>query len=121
MNFLTTYKAPLRSYIQSRINIWENALQEEVRNRDNVDITFFEQQYDHEAENFIIGVTRRVHQIRDKIKTYHPTNTQASNYEMRMVQYRQFLHSLLISMNRITNYVASMFEKIRFTVKNIIE
>ncbi|CAF1559632.1 unnamed protein product [Adineta steineri] len=29
MNFLTTYEIPLRSYIQSRINVSKNALQEE--------------------------------------------------------------------------------------------
>ncbi|CAF4210969.1 unnamed protein product [Adineta steineri] len=121
MNFLTTYEAPLRSYIQSRINVLENALQEEVRNRDNVDITLLEQQFDRESENFIAGVTRRVHQIRDEIKTYRPTNTQQSDYEMQMIQYRQFLHSSSISMNRITDYIDSMFEKIRSIVKNIIE
>ncbi|CAF3657481.1 unnamed protein product [Adineta steineri] len=120
-NLLTTYEAPLRSYIQSRINVLENALQEEVRNRDNVDITLLEQQFDRESENFIAGVTRRVHQIRDEIKTYRPTNTQESDYEMQMIQYRQFLHSSSISMNRITDYIDLMFEKIRSIVKNIIE
>ncbi|CAF0812832.1 unnamed protein product [Adineta steineri] len=105
MNFLTTYEAPLRSYIQSRINVLENVLQEEIRNRDNVDITLLEQQFDHESENFIIDVTRRVHQIRDGIKTHHPTNIRESDCEMRMIQYQQLLHSSSISMNRMTDYI----------------
>ena len=59
MNFLTTYEAPLRSYIQARIALLESALEEEVRNRDNVDITLLEQQFDRESDNFIAGITRR--------------------------------------------------------------
>ncbi|CAF1670789.1 unnamed protein product, partial [Adineta ricciae] len=57
MNVFNSNEVPLRSYIQSRITDLENALEEEVRNRDNVDIALLEQQFDRESENLILGIT----------------------------------------------------------------
>ncbi|CAF3502101.1 unnamed protein product, partial [Adineta steineri] len=69
INLFTTYEAPLRSYTQCRINVLKNALQEGIRNRDNIDIILLEQQFDHESEISIVGITKRIHPIRDEIKT----------------------------------------------------
>jgi hypothetical protein len=121
MNFITTYEAPLRSYIQARIAMLESALEEEVRNRDNVDIALLEQQFDRESDNFIAGVARRVHQIRDEIKAHRPTNTNSPDYETRMIQYRQFIHSSSISMNRMTDWINFIFEQITGIVKNLFK
>jgi hypothetical protein len=121
MNFITTYEAPLRSYIQARIALLENALEEEVRNRDNVDIALLEQQFDRESDHFIAGVTRRIHQIRDEIKAHRPTNINAADYEMRMIQYRQFVQSSSISMNRMTDMINSIFDQVNSIVKNAIQ
>jgi hypothetical protein len=121
MNFLTTYEAPLRSYIQDRIALLEMALEEEVRNRDNVDIALLEQQFDRESDHFIANITRRVHQIRDEIKAHRPTNIQAEDYDTRMIQYRQFIQSSSISMNRMTDTIDSIFDTVKSIVKDIIE
>jgi LPS O-antigen subunit length determinant protein (WzzB/FepE family) len=121
MNFLTAYEAPLRSYIQDRIALLENALEEEVRNRDNIDITLLEQQFDRESEHFIAGVTRQIHQIRDEIKAHRPTNIHSSDYETRMIQYRQFIQSSSISMNRMTDWINSIFEQLTGIVKLVVQ
>jgi hypothetical protein len=121
MNFLTTYEAPLRSYIQARIALLESALEEEVRNRDNVDITLLEQQFDRESDHFIAGITKRIHQIRDEIKGHRPTNIQSADYETRMIQYRQFIQSSSISMNRMTDWINSIFEQVTAIVKNVVQ
>ncbi|CAF1280368.1 unnamed protein product [Adineta ricciae] len=120
MNIFNTNEVPLRSYIQSRITDLENALEEEVRNRDKVDIALLEQQFDRESENLILGITRQVHQVRDEIKTYRPTNINEPDYEQRMIQYRQFLQSSSISLNRMTNSIDAIFEKIKSIIKNVI-
>jgi len=121
MNFLTTYEAPLRSYIQARIALLESALEEEVRNRDNVDITLLEQQFDRESDHFIAGITKRIHQIRDEIKGHRPTNIQSSDYETRMIQYRQFIQSSSISMNRMTDWINSIFEQVTTIIKSVVQ
>ncbi|UJR24568.1 hypothetical protein I4U23_005943 [Adineta vaga] len=121
MNFFTTCELPLRTYIQTRIAHLENALEEEVRNRDKVDIALLEQQFDRESENFIVSITKQVHQIRDEIKTYRPTNITAPDYEQQMIQYRQFLQSSSISINRMSSSIDSIFELIKSIIKNIIQ
>ncbi|CAF1676925.1 unnamed protein product, partial [Rotaria magnacalcarata] len=105
-----------------RIALLENALDEEIRNLDNVDTSLVEQQFDRKSDNFIGGVTRRVHQIRDEIKVHRPTNIQAADYETRLIQYRQFIQSLSISINRMTDWINSIFNKMtRSIVKNIVQ
>ncbi len=121
MNFLTAYESPLRSYIQDRIALLENALEEEVRNRDNVDIALLEQQFDRESEHFIAGVTRRIHQIRDEIKAHRPTNIHSPDYETHMIQYRQFIQSSSISMNRMNDWINSIFEQVTGIVKLVVQ
>jgi hypothetical protein len=121
MNFLTTYEAPLRSYIQSRINLLQNALEEEIRNRDNVDITLLEQQFDRESENLIDGLTKQVHQIRDEIKSNRPTNIHSDDYEIRMMQYRQIIQSSSVTMNRMTDLIESIFEQVTGIIKFILQ
>ena len=120
MNFLSTYDAPLRSYIQDRITVLENALEDEVRNRGNVDIGLLEEEFDRESDDFIGCITRRVHQIRDEIKSHRPRNIQAPDYELRMIQYRQFIQSSSIGINRITDWINSIFEQVIIIVKSII-
>ncbi|CAF1681956.1 unnamed protein product, partial [Adineta ricciae] len=71
-------------------------------------------------ENLILGITRQVHQVRDEIKTYRPTNINEPDYEQRMIQYRQFLRSSSISLNRMTNSIDTIFEKIKSIIKNVI-
>ena len=58
---------------------WKNALEEEVRNRDNVDISLLEQQFDRETDSLIVHITERIHEIRDEIKSHRPTNIHVSS------------------------------------------
>jgi len=121
MSEIATYEGSLRSYIQARIQLLESALEEEIRNHDHVDISLLEQQFDRESDNFISNVTRRIEQIRDEIKSHRPTNFQDPNYETRLIQYRQFLQSSSISINRMTDWVNSLFEQVTSTIKRILQ
>ena len=121
MNFLTNYEVPLRSYIEDGIALLENTIEGDVRNGGNVDISILEAEFDRESEAFISGVTRRVHQIRDEIKSYRPRNVQSADYEIRLIQYRQLLQSSSISMNRMTDWINELFSQISATLKNILQ
>lgn len=120
MNQITRHEGSLRSYIQARIILLENALEEEVRNRDQVDISLLEQQFDRETEHFLSNVTQRIEQIRNEIKSHRPTNFQDPNYETQLIQYRQFLQSSSISLNRMTDWINSIFEQVKTTVQHIL-
>jgi hypothetical protein len=121
MNFLANYEAPLRSYIEESIAVLGNALEEEIRNCTSVDITLLEQQFDQESENFIAGITRRIHEIRDEIKAHRPTNIQSDDYENQMIQYRLFIQSSSISMNRMTDWINTIFKRITGIIKWIVQ
>ena len=114
------YEAPLRSYIEDSITLLENVLKEDVRNDGNVDLSLLEEEFDRQSDHFIAGVTKRVEQIRDEIKTHRPTNIQSADYEIRMSQYRQFLQGSAIGMNRMTDWINSIFEQVIIIVKSII-
>jgi hypothetical protein len=121
MNFTDTYETSLLSYIQSRIDLLEKAVEEEVRTCDNIDITLLEQQFDRESDNFIASITTRVHQIRDEIKSHRPTNMHLPDYETRLIQYRQFIQSSSTSINRIVNLINSIFDQVTYIIKNILQ
>jgi len=121
MNFSNTYETPFRSYIQNRTETLENTLEEVVRNRSNIDATHLEQQIDRETNNFMTDVRRRVNQIRDEVKTHRPTDDQAADYGIRMEQYRQFVQSSSTGVNRVTEWIESLFEKIISIMKKIIQ
>jgi hypothetical protein len=121
MNFLANYEAPLRSYIEESIAVLGNALEEELRNCTSVDITLLEQQFDQESENFIGGITRRIHEIRDEIKAHRPTNIQSDDYENQMIQYRLFIQSSSISMNRMTDWINTILKQITGIIKWIVQ
>ncbi|CAF1281165.1 unnamed protein product [Rotaria magnacalcarata] len=121
MNFSTTYEKPLRSYIQNRVEILENTLEEVVNNRSNIEVDQLEQQIDRETNSFITDVTRRLHQTRDEIKAHRPTDHQAPDYEIRLNQYRQFVESSSTGVNQATQWIHSMFEKIISIVKSIVQ
>jgi ABC-type siderophore export system fused ATPase/permease subunit len=121
MDFLTDYEGPLRSYIQESITVLGNALEEEVRNCASVDISVLEQQFDRESENFIAGITQKIYQIRNEIKAHRPTNTHSANYQSQMIQYRIFIQSSAISMNRMADFINAIFEQVIGLVKWIIQ
>ncbi len=121
MDLFSNNEGPLRSYIQNHIGLLENALEEEVRNRGNVDISILEEQFDRESDYLIAGITKQIHQIRDEIKGHRPTNIQSADYEIRMIQYRQFLQSSSIIINRINIWINSIVEEIIGIFKNIVQ
>lgn len=121
MDLFSNYEGPLRSYIQNHIDLLENTLEEEVRNRGNVDISILEEQFDRESDYLIFGITKQIHQIRDEIKGHRPTNIQSADYEIRMIQYRQFLQSSSIIINRINIWINSIVEEIIGIFKNIVQ
>lgn len=115
------FEGSLRSYIEDGIAILGDSLQTDVQHHGNVDISILEAEFDRESEEFINGVTRRVHQIRDEIKSYRPRNVQSIDYEIRLIQYRQFLQSSSISINRLTDWINLLFEQISAILKNILQ
>jgi hypothetical protein len=121
MNFSDTYETPLRSYIQNRVGILENSLEEVIRSRANSDTTHLEQQIDRESDKFIADVTKRLQQIRDEIKTHRPTDNQKPGYGIRMEQYGQFVQNSSTGVHRVTDWIHSIFDKVISLVKNIIQ
>jgi hypothetical protein len=111
MNFSDTYETPLRSYIQNRTETLEKTIEEAARNRPNIEAAQLEREIDQETDRFIADVTRRLHHIRDDIKTHRPQDTHEPDYEIRMARYRQLLENSSTGVNQVTNW----------TVKTIIQ
>jgi hypothetical protein len=121
MNFSDTYETPLRSYIQNRTETLEKTIEEAARNRPNIEAAQLEREIDQETDRFIADVTRRLHHIRDDIKTHRPQDTHEPDYEIRMARYRQLLENSSTGVNQVTNWIQSIFEKVISTVKTIIQ
>jgi hypothetical protein len=121
MNLINAYEAPLRSFIQARMGVLETALADQVRNSWNVDISILEQQFDRESDYLIAGVSKRILQIRDEIKSSRPTNTQSSDYETRMIQYRQFIVGSAMSMNQLLTGINLIFDQVNHIIKNMFQ
>jgi hypothetical protein len=121
MNLINAYEAPLRSFIQARMGVLETALADQVRNSWNVDISILEQQFDRESDYLIAGVSKRILQIRDEIKSSRPTNTQSPDYETRMIQYRQFIVGSAMSMNQLLTGINLIFDQVNYIIKNMFQ
>ena len=121
MNFSNEYEKPLRSYIQNRVGTLEHRLEEVVNNRLNIEAGELEQQIDHETNTFIADVTRRLHQIRNEIKTHRPTDQQAPDYQTRLNQYQRLVESSSTGVNQVTQWIHSIFDKLISIIKNIIQ